>query len=258
MQDFKFNKKWLSQFAGRIIGSPKIEIAKRQFTTNQIPGRSKESYIDYGYYSNVEFERQIGLLSVIYGNTSDKLIESIIEWLTNSTGYCEFKDTQHRGMHTTAYLINISDVVRELRTYSTATLKFSREAFWFSDDGKVELRYSAQEAQNGINLINPYKFTALPTIEIELSSSAHASFEILFNNQLQEFILNTTDKSERKVIIDFSKSLMFVDDINKKKYLDFDFEEVRGLENNNIITVKSNSDYTTINSVSIKPCWRRL
>lgn len=257
MEDFKFNKRWLSQFGGRIIGLPKIEIAKRQFSTNQIPGRSKESYIDYGYYSNVEFERQIGLLSVIYGNTSDKLIESLIEWLTNSTGYCEFKDTQHKGMYTTAYLINISDVVRELRTYSTATLKFSREAFWFLDSGKVELRYSAREAENGINLINPYEFTALPYIEIMLSSIAHASFDISFNGKLQKFVLNTTDNSDRKIIIDFSKLIMFVDDVNDKKYLDFDFDSA-GLDNDNVITVKSSSDYTTIKSVRIKPCWRRL
>lgn len=261
MYDFKFNGKWLSRFGGRCTNCPSIEIAQRIFKVVEIPGSSRASLIDYDYYSNVEFERQICLLSSLYGSTSEKLIESIINWISYSKGYCEFRDTEHKNMFTNAFISNFSQVIRELREYSTATIKFNREAFWYSDEGNKNILYTAEEAASGILLINPYNDVSMPLIVVEATAiAARPNFKIQINEHSCNVYDSVTEtESKVKVTFDFDKKAVEFDSINERKYFDFNFDEFQGFRvGKNTIKISAAKDTLIINSVLIRPHWRRL
>lgn len=183
MQNFKFGKHWLSQFGGRLLESPKIEIAQRAVEIIEIPGKDGSLFQDLGYYKNVEFERKIGMLSPLAGVTSKELIDSFINWLGYSIGYQEFRDTQHNGFFTKAILTNFESVERELRIYSSATLKFNRLPVWYSDAGQVEKTFTINTANRAFKLLNPYQLDAKYFLKIYTETSKTSTVQLGINYQ---------------------------------------------------------------------------
>lgn len=259
MYDFKFNGKWLSQFGGRLTTAPSIEIAQRCTKLIDIPGRDKASLIDYGYYNNVKFERQIGLLSTLYGADSRKLIASVISWLAYSKGYCEFKDTEHNGMFTTAYLSNFEQVTRDLRVYSTATIKFNREPFWYLNAGQQQITYNAATISAGVDLYNPYPIQSLPEICIicqsNLTQLTANRITIKINNKDTYIDAQITPgQKDWSYVIDYATLSA---DINNNRYISYDFDTVKGFPPGKLrLCITSLND--VIKQVIIKPRWRCL
>ena len=186
MQDFYFNGHWLSEFGGRLTDNPSINISKRQFKVIEIPGKSKSSYIDKGYYSNVDISLSIAIIANYNGLKSNQLINNLIHWLAYANGYCEYRDTQHPKMFTTAYLTNFDNIVRELNLFSKTTIKFSREAFWYSNIGKAEKTYIADDIISGIEIINPYPILSKPTVSIDFTNPVSVSnkLQIIINGDV--------------------------------------------------------------------------
>ena len=187
MEDFKFGNNWLSQFGGRLLQKPKIEIAQKAIELIEVPGRDGMVIQDLGFYRNVEFDRKIGFLSTVTDKASRDLIDSLIDWLTYCSGYQEFRDTQHNGFFTKAVLTNISAIERELRIYSTATLKFNRIPFWYDDKGQTVKSFIINSEKNSIELFNPMLAEAQYTMRIYTETTKVAIVGININNSIYYF-----------------------------------------------------------------------
>lgn len=256
IENFKFGKYWLSQFGGRLLDVPKIEIAQRAFNIIDIPGRDGSSFVDYGYYKNVEFERKIGLISTITGSTSTELIDSLINWLAYSVGYQEFRDTQHNGCYTKAILTNFEEISRELRVYSTATLKFNRKPAWKADSGTQILTYTGEQIFNGIELYNPYLLNAKPKIIFYTKNVKASNIYFWFNDKQSTFIKATGYSA---LEVDF-ENLNAISKNSETDYtvIDGTFGETLQAGKNIFKVYKQPDTNNPVTKIDIIPNWRRL
>lgn len=191
-EDFKFGGKWLSHFGGIITQSSPIDIATRNITLKEIPGKSGSECIDNGYYNNVEFSRNIGFVN---RSSNPQVMPELmfIDWLAyKQNGYYEFEDTNHPGFVTYAVVTNFNAIQKQLRRIHTATINFSRVPFWYSKAGLnpvVVEEYT--DMLKGISLYNPYPEEARPIIKIKIYSSSTAisqtSFTLKINNKAYDF-----------------------------------------------------------------------
>lgn len=161
MRDFSFNGISLSFFGGRIIESPMHTIATRDKSFTKIYGQSGDELIDNGSYNNVNFSVKIGFFTFLSHQTAEQLAGEIINWLAPlQDGYYEYRDTYNTGYFTRAALLNFDEIVRQMRTFLTATLNFSRVPYWYSDSGQTAVTFSNGGASNTLN--NPEIYDSEP------------------------------------------------------------------------------------------------
>ena len=138
MLDFSFGGHSLLSFGGRVLQAPVHTVAKRNITRIKIFGQSGDEIVDNGSYDNVDFSLQIGFFVHKTAYTAQQLARAVIDWLAPlQDGYHEYSDSLNSGYFTWACLTNFEQVAREMRTLLTATLKFTRVPFWYSDSGKT-------------------------------------------------------------------------------------------------------------------------
>lgn len=170
MHDFSFDGVSLSSFAGRILQAPVHTVASRNITRVKIYGQSGDEIIDNGSYDNVDFTLKIGFLPHFTQYTTQELARAVIDWLAlRQDGYYVYRDTLNTGYFTRACLTNFAEIKRELRTYLTATLKFTRVPFWYSDVGAQPV---SQSAAGYVNLQNPEQYASEPIVQLEYTGTA--------------------------------------------------------------------------------------
>lgn len=179
--DLKFGDTWLSEFGAVCTEEPPIEIAQRDITLIDIPGKDGSDCIDNGRYMNVEMQRTIALVGRKPSTANDKAIQ-LVNSFAYLHGYQTFEDTHHNGLTTEAVLVNFEDVIRSLRTMKTATLKFSRKPYWYLKDALEEKSLGYSSSAIDVNLVNPYPSTACPSIVYEVNTSPHSGdFDYTFS-----------------------------------------------------------------------------
>ena len=162
MHNFTFKGVSLSQFGGRILQAPFHTVAKRNVDFEKIYGQSGDEIIDNESYDNISFSIKISFLPLLSEQTARELAYAIIDWLAPlQNGYYTYRDTYNPGYFTKAVLININDVVRELPTLLTTTLKFNRVPFWYRDDGVDKITIKS----TGSTIVNPENYTSEPVYE---------------------------------------------------------------------------------------------
>lgn len=175
--NFKFGDTWISEFGAVCTQEPSVEIAQRDISLVDIPGRDGSDCIDNGRYMNVEFSRTIALVSR-KGSSADEKAALLVNAMAYLQGYQDFEDTHHNGLICEAVLTNFEEIAHDLRTMQTATLKFSRKPYWYLKDAMQEqdIGYSTANTDGtDITLVNPYPSTACPTIIIEVNTSSYSA-----------------------------------------------------------------------------------
>ncbi len=181
MYNFKFAGVALSELHGVVTSRPDREVALYDGSLSDIPGRSKSEFIDNKRYKNVPFSREIGFSQRPSIQIPD-LIEQLINWLGyHQNGYYEFEDSDHPGMVTYATLTNFGQIQTTLRRFHTATLKFSRDPFWYI---KKSLEYTSLDLTAdtvSATILNPYKIDSKPIIRFGLKNKSAGTDIIAFN-----------------------------------------------------------------------------
>lgn len=162
MHNFFYNGKWLSQFGGRIVNAPFHSVAQRDFEFVSVPGRNGDIIQDNSRYKNVEFELQIALMPLLARTTAQLLAYKIIDWLSEFNDYQTYKDTYNKGYYCYAVVTNLDTIQRELPTYLTTNVKFSRKPYWYAQSEPVSL-FSGQK----LKLFNPEKLQSNPTYRLK-------------------------------------------------------------------------------------------
>lgn len=165
--NFKFGDAWLSEFGAVCTDVPSIEMAQRDISFIDIPGKDGSDCIDNKRYKNVDFTRNIALVGRQVSSSNEKAIQLINNY-AYLQGYQPFEDTDHEGLVTEAALTNFGDITRSLRTMHTAQLKFSRKPYWYLKESLKETPLGDEVFGNGVEFINPYPATACPIIRFYL------------------------------------------------------------------------------------------
>ena len=177
MHNFSFGGKNLLQFGGRILQAPSHTIAKRNTQRAKIYGKSGDVIIDNESYDNVDFSLKICFMPYLTGKTAHDLAYAIIDWLAPlQNDYYEYRDTYNSRFFTQAVLTNFDELVRELPTLLTATLKFSRVPFWYSNDGTRGLTFNNQAL-----FVNPENYPSEPVLNLTYTGSGTLTVQITFN-----------------------------------------------------------------------------
>ena len=176
MRSFSFNGVSLSSLGGRITEAPFHTVASRDVEQVKIYGQSGDEVIDNRSYNNVAFSVKIAFLTYKTAQTANNIARAVINWLAPLQGaYYAYTDSWNDGYFTKARLTNFDEVKRELRTLLTATLKFSRVPFWYSNDGTQGLTFNNQ----GL-FVNPELYPSEPVLHLT-NTGASATVRITFN-----------------------------------------------------------------------------
>ena len=159
MRSFSFNGVSLSSLGGRITEAPFHTVASRDVDQVKIYGQSGDEVIDNQSYNNVPFTVKIAFITYKTAMTANDIARAVIDWLAPLQGaYYTYTDTWNPGYFTKARLTNFDEVKRELRTLLTATLKFSRVPFWYSNSGLTPAEFVNGNADNVLH--NPELYDA--------------------------------------------------------------------------------------------------
>ena len=260
MHDFTFNGQSLLSLGGRIVQPPVHTVARRSTERVKLYGRSGDEIIDNESYDNVDFSLKIALLPHLTQRTAHDLAYAVIDWLAPlQNGYYVYTDTCNPGYFTKAVLTNIDEIRRDLRTLLTATLKFSREPYWYSDAGAVAIATT-----NGrLTLTNPEAYAAEPVIKITYTGTASSNygFRLWINNVMLSY---------NEITVGGFTPEQYLDGVAKQHYKLSDGQKIylSNLLPPDIPAASASSyaarleQYATIDGrdfiMSVTPNWRRL
>lgn len=192
MHNFTFNGQSLATFGGRILQAPFHTIAKRNISFMKIYGQSGDEIIDNESYDNVDFSLKICFMPLLTAYTAKQLAYAVIDWLAPlQNDYYTYTDTYNPGYFTKAVLTNFGDIKRDLPTLLTATLKFKRVPFWYSNDG-VEAVTLYNGGKDNI-LTNPEAHSSEPIYRFVYLRQGDETLSIIVNGITNSVLLPNGD-----------------------------------------------------------------
>lgn len=236
----------------RVDGTPDIGTAQRDGEYIPLPGKSRDDYIDYGRYKNVEFSLNVALVQK-GSKTVREMIDDVINEYAYLQGYQYFEDSEHYNLATFAGLTNFGDFRREMRRVGKAVMKFTRDPFWYDVTG---LQYTdvslAPEIPTKV-LTNPFKLISKPIIEIETAPGPPVTFTFSITDPdgTETEFGGTNISGGSTAVIDCEKETFKVNDI----FASFDIPKGFGTGDN---VFKLLSGKSRISSIKITPRWRCL
>lgn len=254
MRSFSFNGVSLSSLGGRITEAPFHTVASRDVDQVKIYGQSGDELIDNQSYNNVPFTVKIAFITYKTAMTANDIARAVIDWLAPLQGaYYTYTDSWNDGYFTKARLTNFDEVKRELRTLLTATLKFSRVPFWYSNSGLTPVEFVNGNADNVLH--NPESYDADPIYQFIYSRGFDETVNIIVNNQTVSF---TTGLLATVFYLDNTAKQFYRVENGSKVYLGNQLLPNLQPGDN---TIKFNiNGYIASGSFSLKviPNWRRL
>jgi len=257
MRDFTFGGQSLSTFGGRIVQAPSHHIARRRIDRVKIYGKSGDDIIDGGAYDNVDFSLKLAVFPTVYGQTAQETARAVIDWLAPlQNDYYEYRDTLNPDYYTKALLTNFDQIERELRTLLTATLKFSRLPYWYSDAGTAETEFTNGAANT---LTNPEQYDSEPVYRFNTSREYAEDVTITVNGVSVTF---STSKRAGNYYFDNVQGQFYYLANGVKTYLSVQDSSARSLPNlspgANSLSFSQNGLSSGSFSLFVEPNWRRL
>lgn len=217
--NFRFGDTWLSEFGAVCTEEPTIEIAQRDVSFIDIPGKDGSDCVDNKRYKNVDFTRDIALVGRKVSSANDKAIQLVNNY-AYLQGYQPFEDTDHNGLITEAALTNFGDITKSLRTMHTAQLKFTRKPYWYLKESLEEFPLGEDVYNGGVEFINPYPSTACPVIRFYLNTSEHSEISTATINfslaSTYDGVYQTKSYETKNLRFDYEHSILDYDIENRR------------------------------------------
>lgn len=258
MHDFTFNGVSLRSLGGRITEAPFHTVASRDVEQVKIYGQSGDEVIDNQSYNNVAFSVKIAFITYKTAMTANDIARAVIDWLAPLQGaYYTYTDSWNDGYFTKARLTNFDEVKRELRTLLTATLKFSRVPYWYSNSGLTPVEYLNGNSDNVLH--NPESYDAEPIYQFISARPSGDTVNVTVNGQTGSALLSDSDYPRNTIYcFDNVRRQFYFEAAGQKHYLSAvllpDLQP-----GDNTIRFNLNGSLTTGSfSLKVIPNWRRL
>ena len=248
MRDFTYNGVTLSSFGGRILQKPSHTVARRNIDRVKIYGQSGDEIIDNESYDNVDFSLKVCFLPHLTAYSAQELSQRVINWLAPlQNSYYIYRDTYNPGYFTKAVLTNFDEVVRELLTLLTATLKFTRVPFWYESGGAVPVAFTDQGT-----FVNPEIYSAEPIFDLVYTGDLiNITLHLLVGNKAIDVPMGSSALLSHQILDGVAKQHYHVDNGAKIYISDLLPPD---LQPGSFIISLSHSAVTC----TLTPNWRRL
>ena len=258
MHDFTFNGVSLRSLGGRITEAPFHTVASRDVEQVKIYGQSGDEVIDNLSYNNVAFSVKIAFITYKTAMTANDIARAVIDWLAPLQGaYYSYTDSWNDGYFTKARLTNFDEVKRELRTLLTATLKFSRVPYWYSNSGLTPVEYLNGNSDNVLH--NPESYDAEPIYQFISARPSGDTVNVTVNGQTGSALLSDSDYPNNTIYcFDNVRRQFYFEAAGQKHYLSAvllpDLQP-----GDNTIRFNLNGSLTSGSfNLKVIPNWRRL
>ena len=250
MNNLSYNGQSLNEKGFAIKTYPKYKIAERDIEFEAIAGLSGDVITDNMRFKNVEMTYEINSIPYLtpYKNPQD-VIRDLANWLISDGKYKILRDDYNKGYFCKAVCTSIGEISNVLSQYIDTVLTFSRQPFWYSDEGQKVI--SLANDKGTFELFNPEMFTSEPLIRIYGTSS----LKLIINGSLYEI---TIPASLKYIDLDTELQSAFSGGLNCNKYVDFDYMPTF-IPGKNIISIAIGaSAEASFEKMEITPRWRRL
>ena len=162
------------------------------------------------------------------------------------------RQTYNNGYFTKAICKSIDKIEYKADKCVSTILNFSRQAFWYSDEGQKAIMYNLPASSTAeINIYNPEKFDSVPYIK--LSYNQDVSLEI--NNTLMQIkAVFAKDESIIELDSELHSAFSGLSDMNNYLQCNYFPKFKPGWNTIKLLSQKSNA----FNTIEIIPRWRRL
>lgn len=248
MRDFTYNGVTLSSFGGRILQKPSHTVARRNIDRVKIYGQSGDEIIDNESYDNVDFSLKVCFLPHLTAYSAQELSQRVINWLAPlQNSYYVYRDTYNPGYFTKAVLTNFDEVVRELLTLLTATLKFTRVPFWYANSGSTSVTFTDQGY-----FVNPEIYSAEPIFDLVYTGDLiNITLRLLVGDKAIDVPMGSSASLSHQILDGVAKQHYHVD--NGAKIYISDLLPPDLQPGSNIISLS----HSAVNC-TLTPNWRRL
>ncbi len=258
MYNFKFGDTWISELGIMSSETPPVEIAQRDFELVKIPGKDGSDYVDNGRYENVEISRSVAMLTRSPFSAKERAA-SFIDTYAYLQGYQDFEDTDHNDMVTRAVLLNFKEVSRKLRTLHTATLKFSREPYWYLKGTLSPAEIDLSDDVPTVEYHNPYRAESEPIFRFTFTAGGPFVFQyrIITGGVQKDYIYPylTPPSNSAVLTIDCAEKLIYFGSGDSKTVYTADIPDVF-LSGRTVFQLISGKERIT--KIEIAPRWRCL
>lgn len=255
--EFAFGDVYNTDIGLKVEGIPDLGTAQRDGEYIPTPGKSRDDYIDYGRYKNVEFSLNVALVQK-GSKTVREMIDDVVNAYAYLQGYQYFEDSEHFNLSTFAGLTNFGDFRREMRRVGKAVMKFTRDPFWYDVTGLQFTDVSMLPETPTKVLTNPFKLLSKPIIEIETTAGPPEVYQYsITDSDGNETVYNGyCFTSTATAIIDCeTENTKVIDPYGTARFFDYTVPDgFKEGEN----TFKLLSGKSRISSIKIKPRWRCL
>lgn len=167
------NRQGLFVFAGEasadygmvIAEAPAFTRGKRKTTVYNVPGRNGSVVIQQDAWDDVERPYNVWIAQD-REETLDTLVDAVEGWLNSVKGYQRLEDNFEPDIFRLAYYSGGDSFSNEAMMAGKATIRFTCRAERFYKSGEQEI-----EVTNGVQLMNPTRYTSKPLIHIEGSGT---------------------------------------------------------------------------------------
>lgn len=142
---------------------PERIIPKRQYTAVSVPGRNGELYFDAGAFES--YQQPYDIYISAERQKLPPMARKVAEWLS-VPGYSVLEDSYEYGVFRKAFFVGPLDVENIMNRFGRATINFQCKPQRFLKEGEFSKTYT-----DGVELINPTGFEALPLIVINGSGA---------------------------------------------------------------------------------------
>ena len=252
MNNLSYNGQSLNEKGFAIKTYPKYKIAERDIDFESIIGLNGDVITDNMRFKNVEMTYEINSIPYLtpYKNPQD-VIRDLANWLVSDGKYKILRDDYNEGYFCKAVCTSIGEISNVLSKYIDTVLTFSREPFWYSDEGQKIRTFIRGDF---FDILNPEQFTSEPLITIY----GNGTFKLIVNGNIYEVTIPSSVKS---ITLDTERQSAFLGDRfssqNGNKYISFDYMPIFIPGTNTIKLISTDSAYT-FEKMEITPRWRRL
>lgn len=225
MNSFKFNGISSEEFGLFIQTPPTYQYPKRDLSVTHVPGRNGDVVIDNKCYANVERSYLVG--KGYYPNTNYYTnFQSVLNWLNSAKGkYVRLEDSYDSEVYRLASFQMSGSFIDYFDQMGAATITFNCKPQRYLLSGEKQTTYAYDS--EGIEIINPSEYEALPEIEINNISTIDGvnNYVIMLtvkdsaNNAVSSITITNYGTSENKrTLIINSEEQIVTDDIGNDVY----------------------------------------
>lgn len=168
---FSFDGQNLKDFGFIIKKKPEYDVSEKDYTSEEIPGKSGNALSYHGRFKNRSVTYTIMSLPTRVHCSNRDLLTKIVRWLNMPTDYTKFTDSFNEGLYTEAFCSKIAKVQNHMEGVIEADVTFELKPFWYIDN---DIEINNADNNKEFVLQNPTGYPCFPRVVVHANLSSRS------------------------------------------------------------------------------------